>query len=99
MNAALLTLMVRSQRDVVLARQRARQLAGLVGFDTQDQTRLATAVSEIARNAVTYGGGGTIEFRVEGNTAPQVFVVTVADQGRGIADLSAILEGLRADLG
>jgi signal transduction histidine kinase/CheY-like chemotaxis protein len=93
MSATLLTLALRSERDVVLARQRARQLAGLIGFDNQDQTRLATAVSEIARNAVTYGGGGKIEFRIEGSTTPQVFVIQVADQGPGIADLASILEG------
>ena len=58
MNRPLLTLEVRLEHDVVLARQRARQVAGLLGFDAQDQTRVATAVSEIARNAFQYAGGG-----------------------------------------
>jgi signal transduction histidine kinase len=93
MSASVLTLALSSERDVVLARQRARQLAGLIGFDNRDQTRLATAVSEIARNAVEYGGGGKIEFRIEGSTPPQIFVIQVSDQGPGIADLAAILEG------
>jgi anti-sigma regulatory factor (Ser/Thr protein kinase) len=78
---------------VVLARQRTRQLAALLGFDAQDQTRLATAVSEIARNTFTYAGGGTIEFGLEGGTAPQVFSVRVTDRGPGIPNLSTILAG------
>jgi len=90
---AILSLVVRYERDVVLARQRARHIAALMGFDAQDQTRLATAVSEIARNTFTYGGGGKIEFRIEGTTAPQLLVVDVSDSGPGIADLPAILEG------
>ena len=58
----LLTLELRAENDVVAARQRARQIARLLGFDEQDQTRLATAVSEIARNAFHYASGGRIEF-------------------------------------
>jgi signal transduction histidine kinase/DNA-binding response OmpR family regulator len=84
---------VRYEQDVVAARQRAREIAGLVGFDLQDQTRIATAVSEIARNAVGYGGGGKVEFAIEGRTAPQVLVIRVTDSGPGIADLPAILAG------
>ena len=57
-NSTLLTLELRLEHDVVLARQRARQIAALLGFDTQDQTRIATAVSEMARNAYKYAGGG-----------------------------------------
>jgi signal transduction histidine kinase/CheY-like chemotaxis protein len=50
-------------------------------------------VSEIARNAFTYAGGGTIEFVIEGAAAPQIFVVRVTDRGPGIAALSTILDG------
>jgi anti-sigma regulatory factor (Ser/Thr protein kinase) len=59
---SILTLAIHYERDLVLARQRTRQLAALLGFDAQDQTRLATAVSEIARNAFTYAPR-LIEFR------------------------------------
>jgi len=93
MSNALLSLLLRHERDVVLARQRARQIAGLIGFQGQDQTRLATAVSEIARNAVTYAAGGKVEFSVEGQTVPQVFAIRVSDQGPGIAELPRILAG------
>ena len=68
-----------------LARQRARQVAALLGFDAQDQTRIATAVSEIARNAFVYAGGGRVEFALEGEQPPQVLRSRVADHGPGIA--------------
>jgi signal transduction histidine kinase/CheY-like chemotaxis protein len=90
---ALSSLRIRYERDVVLARQRARRVAQRLGFDTQDQTRIATAVSEIARNAFEYARGGIVEFQVEGATAPQVLVVNVRDEGPGIADVHAILAG------
>src|SRR5262249_55671169 len=93
MSNALLSLLLRHERDVVLARQRARQIAVLIGFQGQDQTRLATAVSEIARNAVTYAAGGKVEFSIEGQTVPQVFAIRVSDQGPGIAELPRILAG------
>src|SRR5215470_442747 len=90
---AILSLEIRLEHDVVLARQRARQVAGLLGFDSQDQTRIATAVSEIARNAFVYAGGGRVEFTIEGRTPPQLFTVKILDHGPGIADLSKILGG------
>ena len=49
-------------------RQRARQLAALLGFDSQDQTRISTAVSEIVRNAFEYAGGGRVEYGIESRT-------------------------------
>ena len=93
MTPAILSVTIKYERDVVLARQRARQIAGLLGFDPQDQTRIATAVSEIARNAFSYARGGKVDFRVEGVTPPQVLVVRVTDDGPGIADVRRILEG------
>ena len=72
---------------------RAPQLAELLGFDRQDQTRLATAVSEIARNAFRYAGGGRVEFAVEGQTPPQILLVRVSDEGPGIANLPSVLAG------
>ena len=88
-------LMVTLQReqDVVLTRQRARQIAQLLGFDVQDQTRIATAVSEIARNALTYASGGQVEFNLEGQTRPQLLQILVSDQGPGIPHLQDILAG------
>jgi signal transduction histidine kinase/CheY-like chemotaxis protein len=81
------------EHDVVLARQRAREIAAFLGFDNQDQTRIATAVSELARNAFVYAGRGKVEFEIEGRTVPQLFVIRIGDSGPGIAHLEEILEG------
>jgi signal transduction histidine kinase/CheY-like chemotaxis protein len=89
----ILYMTLQHEHDVVLARQRARQIAALLGCELQDQTRIGTAVSEIARNAMSYAGGGKVEFFVEGNTLPQLLEVCVSDQGPGIPALSAILAG------
>jgi signal transduction histidine kinase/CheY-like chemotaxis protein len=89
----LFSLPIESEEDVVLARQRAREVAGALAFDTQDQIRIATAVSEIARNGYSYAGGGRIEFRVEGSSAPQLLTIAVRDRGPGIANLEEILSG------
>jgi len=93
MSKALLTVAVQYDQDVVVSRQRARQIAGLLGFDNQDQTRIATAVSEIARNAYRYAGGGKVEFAIEGESLPQVLHVRVADKGPGIRDVAHVLSG------
>lgn len=88
----ILSVEIRFEQDVVLARQRARQIASQLGFDQQEQTRIATAISEIARNALNYAGGGKVEFCLTGRS-PQVFLMRVSDSGPGIADLATILEG------
>ena len=93
MSHRVVTVALKFEDDIVLARQRARQLARLLGFDAQDQTRIATSVSEIARNAFRYAGGGKVEFGVEGRTSPQLFEIVVSDEGPGIARLSDILDG------
>ena len=93
MSLPILSMAIRYEQDTVAARQRARQLARLFGFDAQDQTRISTAVSEIARNAFTYGHGGKIEFLLEGTTAPQLFMIRISDTGPGVRDLQRILDG------
>ena len=91
--APILTLNIRYEHDTVAARQRARQIARLAGFDAQDQTRIATAVSEIARNAFRYAGGGKIEYAMQGDPVAQALVIRVSDSGPGIKDLDGIMEG------
>jgi signal transduction histidine kinase/DNA-binding response OmpR family regulator len=93
MSVRILSVSIRSEHDTVAARQRARQIARLLGFDAQDQTRISTAVSEIARNAFNYAGGGQVEYLIEGNVAPQLLLVKVTDSGPGIRNLLSILEG------
>nr|WP_229507103.1 ATP-binding protein [Pseudoduganella rivuli] len=89
----ILTLHVSAEVDVVASRQRTRQVAMLCGFGSQDQARIATAVSELARNVYNYARSGKIEFSIEGSTAPQLLVIRVEDRGPGIADLALILSG------
>ncbi len=79
--------------DLVGARQRAREIAAALDLDTQDQTRLATAVSELARNAYVYAGGGTIAFDLVSDEAGGSLVVTVEDHGPGIPNVDGILRG------
>jgi signal transduction histidine kinase/DNA-binding response OmpR family regulator len=80
------------EQDVVAARQRVRAIAGLAGFDTQDQARIAAAVSEIARNAVRHAHGGRADFALEGETSCRGLEIRVVDDGPGIGELQAILD-------
>jgi signal transduction histidine kinase len=84
---------IENEGDVVTVRQRARRIAELLGFERQDQTRIATAVSELARNAFGYAGGGRAEFMVDPGAVPQIFRVRISDKGKGIANLQEILDG------
>jgi anti-sigma regulatory factor (Ser/Thr protein kinase) len=84
---------IRSEQDVVLARRRARQVGEILGLDPQDQSRLATAVSEVARNAFEYAGSGTVEFLLDDSSTPNMVLVRVRDHGPGISDLDAVLNG------
>ena len=93
MSVHLLSMTIRYEQDVVAVRQKARQVAAAVGFDGQDQTRIATAISELARNAFMYARGGAVEFFVEGQRAPQLLVIRVSDRGPGIPDVDAVLSG------
>ena len=93
MTQRILTAHIGSELDVVGARQRARQIAALCGFGVQDQVRIATAVSELARNVYNYAGSGKVHFAIDGQTAPQVLSIRIEDQGPGIAQLDQILAG------
>ena len=91
MKTPILTVQIRFEQDVVLTRQRARQIAALLDFDALDQTRIATAVSEIARNAYQHAGGGKVEFWVE-DAAPPLFVIQIRDQGPGLGERQVQLD-------
>ncbi|MDB6028727.1 MAG: signal transduction histidine kinase [Verrucomicrobiales bacterium] len=80
------------EHDVVLSRQRARQVAALVGFSAQDQVRIATSVSEIARNTFRYAGRGKVEFFLQTEPRP-ILQMIFSDHGQGIPNLSTILAG------
>jgi signal transduction histidine kinase/CheY-like chemotaxis protein len=93
MNTCLLKIAIAAETDIVVVRSRTRRLAELVGFDAQDQTRITTAVSEIARNAYEYARGGHVEFRLTGEAPSQSLMIAVRDRGPGIADVAAVLAG------
>nr|WP_314629585.1 ATP-binding protein [uncultured Janthinobacterium sp.] len=93
MTQRILTANIASELDVVGARQRARQISALCGFGVQDQVRIATAVSELARNVYNYAGSGKIHFAIDGMTAPQLLTIRIEDQGPGIKQLEQILGG------
>src|ERR1700722_17533248 len=89
----LFTIEIRYENDVVLVRQKARTVAAALKFDAQDQTRIATAVSEIARNAFQYGGGGRAEFSVAEVGSQKVLTIALRDKGKGIPNLEEIMGG------
>jgi signal transduction histidine kinase len=89
----ILTLRVDTEFDVIVARQRARQIAAACGFSSVDQARISTVVSELARNIINYARDGSVSFAAEGAVAPQQLVITLEDQGTGIAGVEHILSG------
>lgn len=93
MSIPIITVKLRHEADVMHARQRTRLIAEMLGFDSIDQTRISTAVSEIARNAYQYAGGGQIEFLVDCAAPRQLFEIKVSDQGPGINNIQTILDG------
>jgi serine/threonine-protein kinase RsbT len=80
-------LQIRSEHDILSARQRGRELAAELGFIGSDLTLIATAISEVARNIVQYAGHGEIVFAVVQNGEGRGLVVVARDEGPGIADV------------
>ena len=93
MSLRILQMAVTQEQDVVAARQRARQIAAMFDMSGQVQTRVATTVSELARNALIYAGRGKVEFSLEGNSSPQVLQIAINDNGPGIPNLPEVLSG------
>lgn len=82
---------VRTEQDVVLARQAARQAAVGCGLRLVDQTKLITAASELARNAVVYGGGGSMQWEIVQDGVRKGVRLEFADEGPGIPDIDQAL--------
>lgn len=82
---------VRGDGDVVLVRQAVRAWAVAQGLGLVDQTKIVTAASELARNTVEYGGGGTVCLEAVENGARKGLRLTFEDQGPGIPDLTLAL--------
>ena len=82
---------LRAQEDVVSVRQTVRSHAVAIGLSLVDQTKLVTAASELARNTVIHGGGGTAKLEVIQETTQRGIRLTFEDQGPGIRDLEQAL--------
>jgi serine/threonine-protein kinase RsbT len=84
---------IESDADVVTARQRARELAGDLELSSTDQTLLATAISEVARNITAYAGEGEVQLSVvRGTNGRQGIEVVASDEGPGIANVELALQ-------
>lgn len=86
------TLAIRTAEDVVKVRQAVRARAIQTGLSLVDQTKIVTAASELARNALDYGGGGTLAMQIIDDTPRRGVRLTFEDQGPGIADIQLALK-------
>jgi serine/threonine-protein kinase RsbT len=86
------TLPLRSTDDIVHVRQVARRWAVQMGLSLVDQTKLVTAASELARNTVTYGGGGEVILEALNDSNRRGVRLTFTDQGPGIPDIALALK-------
>ena len=77
---------IEHESDIVIARQKGRELAAAIGFSSTDQTLLATAISEVARNIISYAGRGEVVLSGIEEGGRQGVLVVARDQGPGIAD-------------
>ena len=85
------TVPIATSSDVVLARQKVRQWAMELKFTLVDQTKLVTAASELARNALEHGKGGHMVIEQVENTVKNGLKLVFEDQGPGIPDIEAAL--------
>ena len=83
---------IREEADVVRARIRAREWAARLGFSPVDQTKILTAASELARNALVHGGGGRCLLNALERDGRVGLCMVFEDQGRGIPDVEAALK-------
>jgi serine/threonine-protein kinase RsbT len=94
------TMPARSENDVVLVRQAVRKWAAELGFSLVDQTKIVTAASELARNALVHGGGGTVLLEALNEGTRRGLRLTFEDQGPGIPDIQqALRDGYTTGVG
>ena len=86
------TMPIRSSEDVVRVRQVAREWAIAQGLSLVDQTKIVTAASELARNTLDHGGGGTVKIEAIDSEARRGLRLTFEDQGPGIPDVELALK-------
>jgi serine/threonine-protein kinase RsbT len=85
------SLEIRNSNDIVRVRQRTREWSVEVGFSLVDQTKMVTAASELARNTLEHGGGGTARLELLADNGRRGLRLTCQDQGPGITDLEQAL--------
>lgn len=91
---------ITGEQHVVMARQHVRQLSQTCGFSLVDQTKMVTAASELGRNALKYGGGGEMRWRVLRDSARCGLRLEFVDAGPGIPDLEqAMTDGWTSGTG
>ncbi len=83
---------IRSSDDIVRVRQDVRSRAIEIGLSLVDQTKIVTAASELARNTLDYGGGGTARLQIIQDGGRRGVRLTFEDQGPGIADIQLALK-------
>ncbi len=83
---------LKNETDIIHARRSGREMAKSLGFGSADQTRLATAISEITRNAIQYGRGGICIVSGSGDRTERIIRITVEDQGPGIPDIDKAMQ-------
>jgi serine/threonine-protein kinase RsbT len=86
------TLEVRTSEDVVRVRQEVRNRTAAMGFSLVDQTKFVTAASEIARNTIDHGEGGTVRIEVVAAPGKKGVRLVFEDQGPGIADIKLAMQ-------
>ncbi|MDZ8026220.1 MAG: anti-sigma regulatory factor [Nostoc sp. DedQUE11] len=85
-------MVIQSSGDVVLVRQAVRQMALEIGFGLVDQTKIVTAASELARNTLDYGRGGTAKLETLEEGRRRGIKLTFEDRGPGIPDIELALK-------
>lgn len=83
---------VGDESDIIAVRHTGRAMAAEIGFDHTEQTLIATAISEIARNMVVYGGGGEVRLAMVEDPEGRGLRVEAVDQGPGIGDVERAME-------
>ncbi|MEI6776294.1 MAG: anti-sigma regulatory factor [Chloroflexales bacterium] len=86
------TAVIRSDLDIVIARTMARDVAKALGFGAIDQARIATAVSELARNIFLYAGTGNVTVREIDKNARKGIEIVCEDQGPGITNIDLVMQ-------
>ena len=80
-------IIIRTEEDIVASRKVGRDVARGLGFGSADQTRLATAISELTRNVINFAGEGSCLIRDESESTSAAIIVVVEDHGPGIPDV------------